>query len=92
MAEALPNPDATPAAAAASASIESVLHEERRFEPPAEFASRARIGSMEAYQDLVAKAEADPQAFWGDFARKELHWFDPFHTVLDWSQPPFAAC
>ena len=44
MAEALPNPDATPTAPAASASIESVLHEERRFEPPAAFASQARIG------------------------------------------------
>ncbi|MFM1798712.1 MAG: acetyl-CoA synthetase [Cyanobacteriota bacterium] len=70
--------------------IESVLQEQRRFAPPQELASRARIGSMEAYQALVEKAEADPQAFWGDFARQELHWFEPFHTVLDWSTPPFA--
>ena len=23
-------------------------------------------------------------------ARQQLHWFEPFHTVLDWSNPPFA--
>ena len=95
MAEALPNPDATPAApaasaSAASASIESVLHEERRFEPPAALASRARIGSIQAYRALVAEAEADPDAFWGARARQELHWFTPFEQVLDWSDAPSA--
>ncbi|MFI0401617.1 MAG: acetate--CoA ligase [Cyanobium sp.] len=70
--------------------IESVLQEQRLFAPPENLAAQARIGSMEAYQSLVAKAEADPDAFWGDFARSELHWFEPFHTVLDWSSPPFA--
>ncbi len=90
MAEAHPNPDASPTAPGASASIESVLHEERRFEPPAEFASRARIGSIQAYRALVAEAEANPDAFWGDRARQELHWFTPFDSVLDWSDPPSA--
>ena len=70
--------------------IESVLQEQRLFAPPESLAGGARIGSMEAYQALVDRAEADPDAFWGDFARSELHWFTPFHTVLDWSQPPFA--
>jgi acetyl-CoA synthetase len=70
--------------------IESVLQEARTFEPPAEIAARARIGSMAAYRELVARAEADPDAFWSELARSELHWFEPFHTVLDWSHPPFA--
>ena len=70
--------------------IESVLQEQRLFPPPRELAAGARIGSMDAYRALVAKAEADPDAFWGDLARGELHWVQPFHTVLDWSQPPFA--
>jgi acetyl-CoA synthetase len=70
--------------------IESVLHEQRTFEPPAELAERARIGSMAAYRELVAWAEADPDAFWGEQARSQLHWFEPFHTVLDWSDAPFA--
>ena len=70
--------------------IESVLQEQRTFEPPAELAARARIGSLAAYRELAARAEADPEAFWGEQARSQLQWFDPFHTVLDWSQPPFA--
>ncbi|MFZ9228916.1 MAG: acetyl-coenzyme A synthetase N-terminal domain-containing protein, partial [Prochlorococcaceae cyanobacterium] len=69
--------------------IESVLQEERLFGPPAELAASARIGSMEAYKALCAKAEADPDGFWGELARRELHWFKPFDTVLDWSNPPF---
>jgi acetyl-CoA synthetase len=70
--------------------IESVLQEQRTFEPPAELAARARIGSLAAYRELAARAEADPEAFWGEQARSQLQWFDPFHTVLDWSHPPFA--
>ncbi|MFN9636985.1 MAG: acetate--CoA ligase [Synechococcaceae cyanobacterium] len=70
--------------------IESVLQEQRSFEPPAALAAEARIGSMEAYRQLAASAEADPEAFWGEQARSQLHWFEPFHTVLDWSQAPFA--
>jgi acetyl-CoA synthetase len=76
--------------ATTGATIESVLQEGRLFAPPAELAAGARIGSLQAYRDLCAKAESDPDGFWGDLARSELHWFQPFHTVLDWSNPPFA--
>ena len=75
---------------ATSTTIESVLQEQRVFEPPAALAAGAAIGSLEAYQKLAAEAQADPDAFWGEAARRELHWFEPFHTVLDWSNPPFA--
>ncbi|MFM7394183.1 MAG: acetate--CoA ligase [Cyanobium sp.] len=75
---------------ASSPTIESVLNEGRCFEPPAELAATARFGSMAAYRELVARVEADPDAFWGEQAREHLHWFSPFHTVLDWSNPPFA--
>ncbi len=77
-------------ATAAAVTIESVLQEQRLFVPPAALAAGARIGSMEAYRELCGQAEADPDRFWGDLARQELHWFAPFHTVLDWSNPPFA--
>jgi acetyl-CoA synthetase len=76
--------------ASPSPTIETVLHEQRVFEPPAALAATARIGSMGAYRELVARCEADPDAFWGEQAREHLHWFEPFHTVLDWSNPPFA--
>ena len=75
---------------ASSPTIESVLNEGRCFEPPAALAATARFGSMAAYRDLVARVEADPDVFWGEQAREHLHWFSPFHTVLDWSNPPFA--
>jgi acetyl-CoA synthetase len=73
-----------------SATIESVLHEQRSFAPPAALAATAKIGSLEAYRELVRQADADPEKFWGELAERELHWFEPFHTVLDWSNPPFA--
>src|SRR5205814_2051566 len=34
-------------------------------------------------------AAEDPEGFWGEQAVNELHWFQPFHTVLEW-KPPFA--
>ena len=76
--------------AAPSSGIESVLQEQRLFDPPAALSASARIGSLQAYRDLVARADADPDGFWGEQARSQLHWFEPFHTVLDWSNPPFA--
>ena len=75
---------------ATSTTIESVLQEQRVFEPPAALAAGAAIGSLEAYRLLAAQAQEDPGHFWGEAARRELHWFEPFHTVLDWSNPPFA--
>ncbi len=70
--------------------IESILQEHRLFPPAAEFSQRARIGSLAAYQDLYDRAKADPEAFWADLATSELHWFQPWDQVLDWSNPPFA--
>ena len=75
---------------AKDATIESVLQEQRVFAPEPGSGAGARIPSLEAYRALAAKAEADPDGFWGDQAREHLHWFEPFHTVLDWSNPPFA--
>ena len=70
--------------------IESVLQEARVFPPPAALAETAQLGSLEAYQTLCNEVNADPDAFWGRQAREQLHWFKPFETVLDWSNPPFA--
>ena len=70
--------------------IESVLQEQRVFDPPADLARDARISGMESYNALVEAAKSDPETFWGEAARRELHWFEPFHTVLDWDNPPFA--
>ncbi|RKH48139.1 acetate--CoA ligase [Corallococcus sicarius] len=69
--------------------IVSVLTESRVFPPPAKFSQRAHIRSMEDYQRLWDEAEKDPRKYWGDRAREELFWKEPFQTVLDW-KPPHA--
>ncbi len=69
--------------------IESILHEDRLFQPPAEFSQAAHIQSWEQYQQLYDRAKANPEAFWAEWAEKELSWFQKWDTVLDW-QPPFA--
>jgi len=57
------------------------------FTPSAEFSQTSRIGSMEAYQKLYDEAKNDPEGFWGQLAKDELHWFKPFDKVLDWNLP-----
>ena len=60
--------------------------QEQTFESPVEMAAKAR-GSLDTYRALAEAATTDPEAFWGDAARKELHWSSRFHTVLDWASP-----
>src|SRR5512140_548271 len=71
-----------------SQNIESQLQESRVFEPPAEFAAAAHVKSRDEYEQIRRAAAADPEAYWAEAAR-QLHWFRPWHTVLDW-KPPFA--
>ena len=68
--------------------IESLLTEDRIFEPPAAFSQSAHIKSRAEYDVLRTRALADPEAFWAEVA-EDLHWFSPWKTVLEW-QPPFA--
>ena len=67
--------------------IDTVMQETRLFPPSDEFASQARIGSMAEYEELYQRAKQDPEAFWGELGRQELHWFEEFHTVLEWNEP-----
>jgi acetyl-CoA synthetase len=69
-----------------SADIQSTLQEKRLFDPPADFAAKAHIGSLAEYHRLCAEADRDPEAFWGSIAR-ELHWFEPWSKVLEWDAP-----
>ncbi len=62
--------------------MESLLRENRVFPPPAEFAGKARIGSMADYQAMYRRSVEDPEGFWGD-AGRELDWFTPFRNVLE---------
>jgi acetyl-CoA synthetase len=67
--------------------VHTVMQESRLFPPSEAFRSRARIGSMEAYQSLYDRSVADSEAFWGEEAREHLHWFEPFGEVLKWNEP-----
>jgi len=67
--------------------IDTVMQESRLFPPSADFAAQARIKSLEEYQALWDRAQADPAAFWGELAREELHWFEPFTETLVWKEP-----
>jgi acetyl-CoA synthetase len=69
--------------------IESVLQENRLFEPPASLVSQANISGMAAYQALCAEAERDFEGFWARLAREALDWKTPFTKVLDESHAPF---
>jgi len=66
--------------------VSSVMTEDRVFPPPAEFSSRARIGSLEEYRRLYDAAANDPEAFWHERAQS-LPWMKPYAKVLDWKVP-----
>ncbi len=67
--------------------IESVLHENRVFEPKEEFRENAHIKSFAEYEKIYAEAEADPEAFWAKIAEENIHWFKKWDTVLEWNLP-----
>ena len=64
--------------------LSNLLHENRRFEPSAEFAADAN-----AKADLYDKARDDRLGFWAAEAER-LSWSKSWDDVLDWSNPPFA--
>ena len=73
-----------------SSQIETVLQEERVFKPSSSIVDTSNVKGLEHYQQMVEAARLNPETFWGEAALKDLHWFPPFHTVLAWSNPPFA--
>ena len=60
------------------------------FQPNAEFAKNANIGSMDEYNRLMDKAKNNYEGFWGDYAKEKLDWIKPFDNVLDESNAPFV--
>jgi len=62
--------------------IEALLAEGRRFDPPAAFTAAATVRDRSLYEE----ASRDPAAFWDRIAR-DLHWFEPWTQVLEWTAP-----
>ena len=59
------------------------------FQPSQEFASKANVSGMEAYQELYDAAKADPEGFWAKLAEEKIDWFRKWDQVLDKSDAPF---
>ena len=70
-------------------SIESVLHENRVFEPSDAFKQQANVSGMAAYNALCAEAKADYEGFWAKLARELLVWSKPFTKTLNKDKAPF---
>src|SRR2546421_1885749 len=73
----------------ASATIESVLQEDRLFPPSPEFVKQANVSGAAAYQALCDEADRDFEGFWGRLAKEHVLWHKPFTRVLDESKAPF---
>lgn len=69
-----------------SGDIQNVLHETRKFPPPAEFTKQAHISSEAQYQQMWQKAKDDPAGFWGELAQN-LHWFKKWDHVIQGQMP-----
>ena len=70
-------------------SIESVLHENRVFEPSAALVKSANVSGMSAYNALCQEATDDYAGFWAKLARELLVWNKPFTKTLNEDNAPF---
>jgi acetyl-CoA synthetase len=62
--------------------MESLLREDRVFPPPAEFAAKANVGSLEEYEAMYRRSVEEPETFWAE-AAGELEWFAPWEKVVE---------
>jgi len=72
----------------AMSSIQSVMHENRVFEPSPEWVAQATIKKAD-YEAMCAAASRDFEGFWADLARETIAWHKPFTKVLDERKAPF---
>ncbi|NDQ56685.1 MAG: acetate--CoA ligase [Acidipila sp.] len=59
---------------------------EPRIAPPEEFQKRARVRSLEEYQEQYDRAAADPEGFWLEKADL-VEWFTRPVKTLEWDEP-----
>src|SRR5215469_15405424 len=63
-------------------SLDSTLRENRMFPPPAEFAAKAHVKSLEEYDAMYRRSIEHPDVFWAE-AASELEWFERWTKVLE---------
>ena len=66
--------------------LESILGENRLFDPPTGISRDAYIKSKDEYEAIYRRSIDEPEAFWGEVA-EDLHWFKKWDKVLDWQLP-----
>src|ERR1700726_258941 len=66
----------------ASTNLDSTLRENRLFAPPADFAAKAHVKSLAAYEEMYRHSVEKPEEFWAE-AAGELDWFAPWTQVLE---------
>ena len=71
-----------------SSTIQSVMTEDRVFEPSPAFVAQANVKKAD-FDAMNAKAARDFEGFWADLARATLAWRKPFTKVLNESKAPF---
>jgi acetyl-CoA synthetase len=62
--------------------MDSLLRENRVFAPPAAFAAKAHVQSVEQYEAMYRRSIEQPDAFWSE-AAAELDWFAPWTKVQE---------
>ncbi len=61
----------------------TLSNEERLYNPPMHGRDGAWVRDAQAYEHICRTALEDPEGFWGSRAKELLHWFKPWHTVLE---------
>jgi acetyl-CoA synthetase len=69
--------------------IQSVMHENRVFNPSEAFVKQANVSGMSAYKAMCDAATKDYAGFWANLARENVLWHKPFTKTLDESNAPF---
>jgi acetyl-CoA synthetase len=54
------------------------------YPPPAEFAEKAHVSSMEQYEEMYQRSITDPEGFWSDIA-DEFEWKEKWSKVLEYT-------
>jgi acetyl-CoA synthetase len=69
--------------------IQSVMHENRVFNPSDAFVKQANVSGMAAYKAMCEAFNQDYAGTWARLARETVLWHKPFTKSLDDSKAPF---
>jgi acetyl-CoA synthetase len=66
---------------------EEKAEKEPVYAPSAAFSAGSHVGTLDMYHEQHAHSVRDPEGFWGDQARNELLWDQPFTQTREWDLP-----